>query len=304
MPTNSLPSNPNPFPPVARRQTHFLRQIEPHLTALPGLSALWLGGSAGRGDADRWSSVDLYCLVEARAQSLISERVEALLDSGFPDGWTSFGLQRGIQTAWLDGLTHAHLPRAANQGGVCFRIYWTALDWLIAQETNRRVHLLWSQYGASVALTDRLSSAPQLENRIAETVQTGLIEFWQLLARLPAAINRDEHLAAVNLLQRVRMILTDLVVRLNGVTRPDTPARINRFLGPAQQDAFEKTLRQSSKLGESWIGQAVALIVLYHWYAPQLVEIHKLIYPTALEKTVLALLSTEVSGWPAQITTA
>ncbi len=99
-------------------------------------------------------------------------------------------------------------------------------------------------------------------------------------------------------------MLTDLVVALNGATRPASPTRINPYLGPAQRDAFEKTLRHTANHTESWIGQAVALIVLYRWYAPQLVEMYNLEYPTRLEESVLALLCVEVPGWPAHITSA
>lgn len=296
-----------PFPIQANRQNHFLRRLLPRLQSIPWLSAIWLGGSGGRGGADRWSSVDLHCLIsDEPAESLISARMEALLDESFPDGWTRFGLESSSHTASLEGITHAHLPNAADQGGVYFRLHWTSPSWLpVHRAAHGPVHLLWSRSNLSdTEKTVLTAPARPLQEVDTERVQAGLTEFWRLLAHLPPAINREDHLAAANLLQRVRMVLTDLVVALNGATRPDTPARINSFLGPAQQDAFEKTLRQGDTPAESWIGQAVALIVLYRWYAPQLVEIHNLAYPTQLEETVLALLSTEVSGWPARITTA
>ena len=105
-------------------------------------------------------------------------------------------------------------------------------------------------------------------------------------------------------LDDARQVLIDLVVALNGADRPPSPSRVNQYLGPLQRDAFEKTLPVRAATAESWIGQAVALIVLYRWYAPQLVEIHPIDYPTALEKSVLALLSAEVDGWPAMVRSA
>ena len=57
------------------------------------------------------------------------------------------------------------------------------------------------------------------------------------------------------------------------------------------------------KVGRRWVGQAVALVVLYRWYAPQLAERHSLLYPQMAEDTVLALLSAELENWPDRIST-
>jgi len=286
-----------------------LRQIEPHLTALPGLSALWLGGSAARDDADAWSSVDLHLLLRMDGDvSQTAARLSTLLDGLFPAGWTEFAAPNQPSNS-IEGFTHSRAESSPQEGAVYFRLLWTTPDDLTSHRARHGpVRLLWAADDLPAARAGLLfAPVPALQAADASAVQAGLIGFWQMLAHLPAAINRREELAAAALLHNARQHLTDLVVALNGATRPPTPARINRYLGPAQQDAFEKSLGQNpgQTLGaEGWIGQAVALIVLYRWYAPQLVEIHKLIYPTALEKTVLALLSTEVSGWPAQITTA
>jgi len=297
----------SPFPPDASRQNDFLSVIVPRLTSLPWLAALWLGGSGARGDADRWSSVDLHFLLLARQElRLTPAHICALLDEIFPDGWTNFGVQSQLHSVSLEGLTHARPPAAADEGGVYFRLLWTEADALLLHRaTHGPIHLLFVRDDLPDAQRALLTAPmPNLQKGEASTIQAGLSHFWRLLAHLPPAINREEHLAAAALLQQARLHLTDLVVALNGATRPPSPARINPYLGPAQQEAFEKSLHQTPDFAESWIGQAVALIVLYRWYAPQLVEIHNLVYPTALEETVLALLSAEVSGWPARITTA
>ena len=300
------------FPAEASRQTEFVNLLGQRLIAQPWLAALWLGGSGARnsgapGRADRWSSVDLHFLVTSPAEmSLLPGRLAALLDGALPAGRTTFALQQTIHTVSLEGLTYARLPGAANSGAVYFRLHWTEPDGLAlhcAGYGARRV--LWMRDDLPDAQRTLLQTpGVPLQKAEAPAVQVALVGFWQQLAHLPAAINRQEHLAALALLQQARLHLTDLVVALNGASRPPSPARINPYLGPAQQEAFEKSLHQTPDFAESWIGQAVALIVLYRWYAPQLVEIYNLTYPTALEETVLALLSAEVSGWPARITTA
>lgn len=298
---------PIPFPDDASRQSHFWRLIGPRLQVLPWLAALWLGGSGARGDADRWSSIDLHFLVVSRQELLLTPgRIFALLDELFPAGWTNFGVQSFRHSVILDGLTHARLPAAVDEGGVNFRLLWTEPDELpLHRAWHGPIHLLFVRDDLPdeqrALLTAPTATLPKGE---AGAVQAGLTAFWQSLAHLPAAINREEHLAAASLLHSVRSVLTDLVVALNGATRPASPARLNPYLGPAQREAFEKTLRHSANYTESWIGQAVALIVLYRWYAPQLVEMYNLAYPARLEESVLALLCVEVPGWPAHITTA
>jgi len=296
-----------PFPENASRQRHFWRLIAPRLQGVPGMAALWLGGSLARGDADRWSSIDLHLLVaDKTALPLTQTRLFDLLDELFPGEWSYFGVQSLGHTTFFDGITHARLPAAANTGGVRFRLLWTTPDDLpMHRAWHGPAHLLWISDDLPYTVQALLrASQPVLRAGNPPAVQAGLITFWQLLAHLPAVINRKEHLAAASLLHNVRSVLTDLVVALNGATRPTALARINPYLGPAQQEAFEKSLRQAANDTESWIGQAVALIVLYRWYAPQLAEMYGLTYPAALEESVLALLSVEVPGWPARITTA
>ena len=217
----------------------------------------------------------------------------------------------------LPGITLAgsHLCGGKGQGvegGVLFRFSWEA-----ATSEGE----LWSRSGRvrPIYLSQRLSPELRgsLERRVhrlsppdPEVIGAQLGQFWLLLAQLPAVLARGEDLAAHALLAEVRSLLLDLVVALNGATRPQSTARVNQFLGPKQLRAFEKSLGMGRSNSEAalrksaWIGQAVALIVLYRWYAPQLCDIHCERYPQQAEDTVLALLRAEVDGWPAVIETA
>lgn len=293
------------FPKEASRQRRFLRLLEPRLAAQPWLSALWLGASPARGEADRWSSVEIHCLVATRGDLPHAHtRLTALLDELFPLGWTNFGVESTIDTVAIDGFTHSLLPAAADDGAVYFRLMWTGPDEMgLHRLRHGPLRLVWQRDTDPSGLSELAWRGPKYEPGNPDVVQIGLIGFWRLLTHLPALVNRQEHLAASVLLGQLRSLLVDLVAALNGVTRPPSPTRINGFLGPAQQEAFEKSLHQPAVSGESWIGQAVALIVLYRWYAPQLAEIYAVDYPARLEESVLALLSAEVPGWPALITT-
>jgi hypothetical protein len=54
---------------------------------------------------------------------------------------------------------------------------------------------------------------------------------------------------------------------------------------------------------DSCIGQAVSLVVIYRWYAPQLVAKHALHYPYAQEDACWESLLEHLPTWPRQVTT-
>lgn len=278
----------------APRQQDFLRRLLPALQTVSWTQAIWLAGSFARGDADRWSNVNLHLLVDETATD-VAATLHRLLAAVLAEGWHSW---HGSQTQ-MRGFTLIPDPLDVTRGGVHFDLHWTTLPHLHAHlHRYRPLRLLAAHPTAPADLT---ASWPALIPPHADQVAADLAQFWIVLSALPALLNRAEHLAAAQHLGEARQILTDLVVALNGAQRPQTPARINQYLGPLQRDAFEKTLVVPRGDEASWIGQAVALIVLFRWYAPQLVEQHRLDYPITLERSVLALLSAEVPGWPALV---
>jgi hypothetical protein len=285
----------------APRQRHFLTRLLPPLQTFDWIQAIWLSGSFARGDGDRWSDLNLHLLIEdAQADSVVAQLC-SLLNQQIVEGWHARLEAREI----VSGLTFVAETADATRGGVHFTIRWTGLARLQSHvDRYRPLRLLFAQDRLSPSLRDYLDSNwPALRPPDRDALISSLAYFWMPLSRLPAVLNRREHLAAAQLLVDARRTLIDLVVALNGAGRPPSSTRMNQYLGPAQLEAFEKTLPAKTVDPATWIGQAVALIVLYRWYAPQLVEIYSVPYPTALERTALALLSAEIDGWPALIQT-
>jgi hypothetical protein len=265
------------------------------------VQAVWLSGSFARGDADRWSDLDVHLLVPDVHLNQTLANLCAVLDRQMASGWHC-----RLQTPeMVSGLSFVADPADATRGGVNFVIRWTGLARLQSHlERFRPLKLLYVKSVLSDQLRDYLDAPwPALNQADPDTVMAALGYFWSSLSRLPAVLNRREHLATAALINDVRHVLIDLVVALNGAQRPPSPARTNQYLGPSQRQAFEKTLPNKEVDVTVFIGQAVALIVLYRWYAPQLVEMYQIPYPHALERTVLSLLSAEVDGWPALIKT-
>ena len=301
------------------RQRSLLQALVPVLAALDTIDAILLSGSLARQDADNWSSVDI-CLIwrlNDQGENTPGQRhqLKDVLDRAMGRQGYQLGLssrKEGVES--LLGITLAgnNPCRKNGQGvesGVVFRYFWEAT----ASESE-----LWRRFGPvrPIYLSQQVSpelraslerAAHPLSPPDRHAIGAQLAQFWLLLAQLPAVLERREDLAAHALLAEMRALLLDLVVALNGAARPRSTARINQFLGPRQRDAFEKTLDMGrSGPGSpraSWIGQAVALVVLYRWYAPQLCEIWPEPYPQQAEDTVLALLHAQINGWPAAIET-
>ncbi len=305
------------------RQLAFLQILVPDLAALEPIEAIWLTNSLARGDADRWSSVDLCLLWNRSAQNSanVSSPNSALrncLDKALGASNGYFAQYRESNTeGTFNGICLGEpgsddLTLSRRAAGVAFAVKWVASS--NAGELANRiepVHYLYIAERLSDGWRRRFPARKTgLNPPDSSTVDRQLGQFWLQLARLPAVLNRQETLAAHAIMTELRTILIDLVVCLNGASRPHAKARINQLLGEAQREAFERSLGNSqpalplaSEGSSNWIGQAVALVVLYRWYGPQLAEQHDLSYPQPLEDTVLALLHAEIEGWPAYIST-
>ena len=140
------------FSPVTELPRHhtFLQALVPSLAALEQTEAIWLSGSLARGDADRWSSVDL-CLqwrdaapdsaCDASPYNALLNSLDKALGAGntyFAQGKESMsgGSLSGI---CLGAQTPADLPCKCETAGVFFEICWAASS--VAWEMETGTHL-------------------------------------------------------------------------------------------------------------------------------------------------------------------
>ncbi|RME57174.1 MAG: nucleotidyltransferase domain-containing protein [Caldilineae bacterium] len=270
--------------------------------------AIWLTGSLARGEEDPWSSVDLCLLIGDRGDfPAPSQALEAALRKGL--GEDAFVVAAPDQGAGAGRLVGAMLEDSAalpGKSGLTFQLFWA--EAAQAERLRARhgpVRLLYTADALPASLHAYLSQDfPPLLPAEAEAAEAALIEFWEALLRLPGALNRRDHLAAGSLLAQARNHLVDAIVAVNGGRRPPASPRANRYLGPSQQEALARTLVCPAPTSETWIGQAVALVVIYRWYAPQLQErFPQLKDLTRMETITLALLTATIDDWPAHITT-
>lgn len=305
-------------------QRALLKALVPGLAALEQTSGVWLTGSLARCDADRWSSVDLHLQWDQKASDkaassrpsgeILSAIEETLGEKNVfteqTGEWENRGSLRGIAV----GVTsEVYAPDQHSPAGVLFELSWVlstdAKEMESPEGATRPLYLaehLDNAHTGAITSNQAATGPPDIG-----LLERQLGRFWLVLARLPAAVGRQEQLAAHLLLGELHTILIDLVVSLNGGRRPQSISRVNQYLGPAQREAFERSLglRQTGRQklaggSANWIGQAVALVVLYRWYAPQIVERYSLVYPRMAEDTTLGLLGVELENWPAYISTS
>ena len=141
-----------------------------------------------------------------------------------------------------------------------------------------------------------------LQPALPQPTDALLERFWVDLSALPDLIQREENLLAARLTARLRQCVLELMLALNGIAWPEGTRHLNTYLSESQKAAIEKTLAAPLVGGESWIGQAVALVVIYRWYAPQLVQKYGIPYPQAAEDATMAQLHM-LPNWPIFITT-
>ena len=156
----------------------------------------------------------------------------------------------------------------------------------------------WGIIDAMTQQTWPDSLQPAAPAHIAEQ----LAHFWRTLVHLPDLVQRQEHLLAADVTASLRYIVLELMLALNGIAWPAGTAHLNTYLSASQRAAIEKTLLAPGVSAESWLGQAVALVVIYRWYAPQLTAKYALDYPQAAEEAALAALR-HLPDWPLTITT-
>ncbi len=94
----------------------------PALYSESWLKAIWLSGSFARGDADRWSDLNLHLLVNDDRVATLKADLTQILDGALPSGW-----HHSLEAAELiKGLTFVENSLDAH-GGVAFDLRWTDL---------------------------------------------------------------------------------------------------------------------------------------------------------------------------------
>lgn len=266
----------------------FLEELTAKAAADPRIHAAWLAGSFGRGEADRYSDVDLHLLLDDDAAEAFKADVEAWLSSVRPL----------VLFRWLFGN---YLVNALTEEGL--RVDLVPHVGASISLDPQKVRVLF-QRDAAIQLdlaAEGSSATPGRPERAdpATTAQTLLgqaQEFWRCLALLPTVIGRDELIVGVAGLTIEVKILTDFLILGNGIPRESGANRLNGFLPGALQQRLEELLSIAPLTRQRLADAHLGLAGIMREHGPPIAAQHGFRYPDELECTVRAYVRNELAG--------
>jgi hypothetical protein len=250
-------------------QTEYLRKLQALLEAHPTIKAAWLTGSFGRGNADRYSDIDLNLWLDATNLDEFRQETQAWLNN----------LRPLVLFTWMFN------DRMAN----CLTVDGLRLDlWLHTDATpiivESRVQVLIDREKAlQFAATRATPDANAIKNRLDQQIR----EFWRCVSLLPTVIGRDERIVGIFGLSVYVTILTDVLISGYDIPRDSGIKRLNPFLPKAWRTEIEEALSLDGLTNSSLVRATLALASIMQKEGRQIATRHGFDYPAELESAVL-----------------
>ena len=240
--------------------------------------AAWLEGSFGRGDADRFSDVDLHLLLAPATADEFRANAEA----------------------WLGALRPLVLYRLMFDGAMI-----NALD-----EEGLRLDI-WLHVGARAAvdpararvlfargdvLDEKPPAAPPDPAALAAQLDGQIREFWRCIALVPVVAGREEHIVGFMGLNVEQGILVNVLLDGYGIARDAGVKKLNPFLPAELRRALEDALTMPDLSTGSLVTAHLALATIMRTHGPVIAARHGIVYPQALEESVLAYVDQELAA--------
>jgi hypothetical protein len=250
-------------------QTEYLHKLQAALETATRIKAAWLSGSFGRGNADRYSDIDLNLWLDAADVDEFRQGTQAWLNT----------LRPLVLFKWMFN------DRMAN----CLTVDGLRIDlWLHTEAAptldESRVQVLIDrekalQFGATIATPDTNALKTRLVQQISE--------FWRCIALLPTGIGRDERIVGIFGLSVYVTILTDVVISGYGIPRDSGVKRLNPFLPEALRAEIEEALSLDGLTNSSLVQATLALARIMQEEGRQLATRHGFEYPVEVESAAL-----------------
>lgn len=255
-------------------QADFLADLRPRLDGDPQVQAAWLAGSFGRGNADRYSDIDLHLLLadvdafRAGARAWLGSLrplvlYKLLFDDRMINALTDEGLRIDI---WL----HADAP---------------PLDPAAVTVLLDRANMLRLEAPPSAAADPA---------QVAKSLLAQIEEFWRCIALTPPVICRHELLVAFAGLNVELGLLIDILMTGYGVQRERGVKVLNPYLGDERRAELEAALQLNGLNAVSLVMAHMALAGVVHKHGPLIAERHGFPYPADLEEAVLRYVEREL----------
>jgi hypothetical protein len=258
-------------------QTDYLARLQAALEGEPRLELAWLSGSFGRGDADRYSDIDLNLLLDPAHFAEFQSEAEA---------WLA-GVRPLVLFTWMFG------GRMAN----CLTVDGLRLDvWL---HSERPLSLDKNRVRPLLERVDALRLEEPSEptrSMTGDQLLQQINEFWRCIALAPAAVGRGENITSFFGLGLEATILADVLIAGSGVQRDRGIKRTNSFLSEPLRLEIEEALTFDGLSAGAMARAALALARIMQREGPAAAERWRVEYPVDLEAAVLSYVIAEFAA--------
>lgn len=258
------------------RRAAFLSALTAVVKQDSRLHAAWLEGSLGRGNADRFSDVDLHVLVPETELTAFRAQAEVWLGQLRPLVLfnTLFGGQM-INAITVNGLRLDLWVHGGEQ----------------VEVDPGAVQVLFEHPGT---LTAKSPPVPPNAEATAQRLLGLIREFWRCVTLLPAVLGRRERLVALQGLTVELGLVTELLVTASGAVRDRGVKHLNPFLPEHLRGELEALILPDSLTEQALADAHLRLAALVQREGRHAADAFGFEYPDALETTALTYAQSEL----------
>jgi len=236
----------------------------------------WLEGSFAKGTADRYSDIDIHLLVAEENKETFQHGLESWLSD--------------IQPLVLFKDTFpGQMMTCITTAGLRVDVWLHVGNTIILESTKVRV-----LSAAEGCIQFKEVCRDQESKDIRSVLKQHFNEFWRVLAILPTVLGREERIAGFMGTTFAVMSLTEVLIIGSGNQRDRGVKNINAFVPQVLREEIENALTIPSINREGIAKVHLRLTAIMQRYGPDIAKQHGVVYPLALEKTVLSYISREL----------
>lgn len=236
----------------------------------------WLEGSFAKDTADRYSDIDIHLLVAEENKETFQHGLESWLSD--------------IQSLVLFKETFpGQMMTCITTAGLRVDV-WLHIGDIIALECAK-VRVLSAVEGC---IQFKETCRDKESKDVSSVLKQHFNEFWRVLSILPTVLGREEHIAGFMGTTFAVMSLTEVLIIGSGNQRDRGVKNINAFVPQTLREEIEEALTMQSINREGIAKAHLRLTAMMQRYGPDIAKQHGVVYPLALEKTVLNYISREL----------
>lgn len=256
-------------------QQDYLDQFKTKAESDSRILALWVEGSFGRGNADRYSDLDFHILVN---------QADFLLFRNGLDFWLA-----EIRPVPFCVLRFDKMVNALTDNGIRIDI-WLHTEPQVAIDPNTAKVLF--DRGDFLRTEDRRQ--PPNAVPVAAVLAAEIAQFWRGIALGPSVVGRSELIVGFQGLSVEVGILTNVLLLGYGIERDRGVKNLNQFLPESCRAEIESAISMKGLTRESLMDANLALARLMARYGREFAATHRFDYPIELETAVMGYVHQEL----------